>query len=789
MSRRITFLLSILLFGWGIAGLRAQIAPGQWRTHYSYAVTDRVAWAGNTIYAAADGKLFSYDPDSEELRQYNVLTGLHGNLIAFLSYNSPSRTLLIVYTDGNIDFLKGEDVTNLPDYKNKALTATKTVNACRMYGTHAYLSTDACLLDIDMERQEIANTYFFRNGGEYTALTDFAPAGDRYFLLTAAHVLLAGNVSDNLLDSRAWSEVPRADMPEPEQMVSWNGTLYVGSGRTLVRLTADNAWEPYATLEEEIASLKVEKDQLVIGYAGGRFEIRPSADASPLRLSLPSDSTVTADLSFDPYSPQLATASATEGIALWTLSESEGVYRLSDTGILPNGPGLNTAWKMYFCHDALYTVSGGRWGDRYFYTGGINRFADNEWTSPVPTAEEIEDTTHVRFRDIVNLAVDPADPDHLWASSWGEGLYEFNDGQFVQRYDYTNSPLVTALPTAPNPENFVRVDGACFDPDGNLWMVNSDPTTAQAAVHLLRPDGSWYSPAYTGFPSSAPSLDDILFTSRGQIWINSERHVYGIYVIDPNGTYDDSSDDRTRWISRFYDQDGKTLDLFTVHCITEDRDGTLWIGTTYGPLLYYHNSSLFDQLPTFTRIKVPRNDGTNEADYLLSTSRVQAIAVDGGNRKWIGTDNDGVYLLSADGMTTIHHFTSENSPLPSDNIFSVAVNPTDGEVFMGTENGLVSYRDYAIEGKTDYQQAYAFPNPVRPEFTGDITVTGLTEDSEVQITDIRGHLMAKGTSLGGQFVWNGCTPSGQRAASGVYPVFAIDAAGHKAVVCKIVFIK
>jgi len=785
---RNSLVVAVLVF-FGVFCAEAQIAPGQWRTHFSYQNTEQVAWAGQTIYAMANGKLFSYLPDDNEIREHNILTGLHGNMVSRIDYNEATSTLLVVYDDGNIDFIKGDEITGLPDYRDKTLTVSKTVNEVRMYGAYAFICTDACLLEVDMKRKEISNTYFLRDeAGAYTALADFAATDDSYYLLTDDNKLYQGRREDNLLDSHNWKTMSFGWNLPPEHITAWNGGFYGCSGPYIFKLNEWGNWAFQEELDFCITSWEIQHGRLVMGFENGTFEVR-TTDGSIFTLKQSGQSVATEDLSLKANGKELCTASDKSGIALWKVDAAEPAYNNVACDILPNGPAINTAWKFYFRDNSLYTVSGGRFGDRYFFTGGINRFIDNGWESIIEDADTISAQTKIPFRDIVNLAIDPADESHFYACSWGEGMYEFRGGKLVKLHTYTNSPLVTCLPESPQKERYVRVDGATFDKDGNLWVTNSDKITGRAGVRILKADGTWISPSYKKLPAYVPTLGDVLFTSNGQIWINSVRDIYGIFVIDPGNTLDDPTDDKTQWINNFYDQDGKTIDMFTVTSIVEDRDGTLWIGTNRGPILYYQTSTLFEKIPTFTRVKVPRNDGTDEADYLLSTSPIQAIAVDGANRKWLATENDGAYLVSADGLKTIHHFTKDNSPLPSNNVYSVFVHPFDGEVFMGTEQGLVSYRDQAIEGADSYNNVYAYPNPVAPEFTGDILVTGLKESSQVHITDIQGHIMAKGTSLGGQFAWNGCRPSGERAASGVYLVFVADEDGNKGVVCKIVLLK
>ena len=193
---------------------------------------------------------------------------------------------------------------------------------------------------------------------------------------------------------------------------------------------------------------------------------------------------------------------------------------------------------------------------------------------------------------------------------------------------------------------------------------------------------------------------------------------------------------------------------------------------------------------TLQQIKVPRNDGTNYADYLLSGVSISSIAIDGGNRKWFASNGSGAFLISADNLEQIHNFTKANSKLISDNITSVSINPKSGEVFFLSDEGLYSYLSDATEPNENMTKdnVWAYPNPVTPDYTGLITVTGLSFDADVKITASNGALIAEGRSNGGQFTWDGRDKKGRRVASGVYMVITATSEGKKGTVCKIAII-
>ena len=265
----------------------------------------------------------------------------------------------------------------------------------------------------------------------------------------------------------------------------------------------------------------------------------------------------------------------------------------------------------------------------------------------------------------------------------------------------------------------------------------------------------------------------------------------GLFIVNMNGTLNQRSDDRTRLIDTFNNQDGTSYHAYEMNCAVEDLKGAIWIGTDVGPFVTFDPSTVFNSDFYFTQCKVPRNDGTNYADYLLSEIDVRCITVDGGNRKWIGTIGNGVYLVNEDGSAILEHFTIENSPLISNDIYSIAIDGNSGEVFFATENGLVSYMSNAVDPEESFNKdlVKAYPNPVRPDYTGNVIITGLMNNSVVKIVNAAGRLVKEGTSVGGAFSWDRLTTEGKQAAAGIYYVLATDADGDNGVATKFLIVR
>jgi ligand-binding sensor domain-containing protein len=331
--------------------------------------------------------------------------------------------------------------------------------------------------------------------------------------------------------------------------------------------------------------------------------------------------------------------------------------------------------------------------------------------------------------------------------------------------------------------NYVRIPRVKFDASGNLWVVN---TNAEKVVKILKKDGTWVSLNYSDI-ANFPTMVDLIIDARGWLWVTSYQGVPGIFCAKMNNTPFDTADDRTKLvINTFTNKDDTDYTIDQVYCITEDKNGEIWVGTNNG-LFVIDDADKFFNDGTFTQIKVSRNDGSGLADYLFASAPISALQVDGANRKWVGTKNNGIYLVSADGQETLHHFTKDNSVLPSNEITSIAIHKTRGEVFIGTSEGIVSYMSDATEPELTLQESavHAYPNPVKSSYNGVISIIGLTHGCEIKIVDMAGYLITEGTSVGGQFTWNGRNASGEKVSSGIYYVLMYDANGDESLATKI----
>lgn len=441
----------------------------------------------------------------------------------------------------------------------------------------------------------------------------------------------------------------------------------------------------------------------------------------------------------------------------------------------PGGPKYNYFGFMKFANGQLYTCGGG-----YTVTldlmrpGCIQVLNNDEWTIYEDKLEA--KTQNTSYVDINCIDIAPLNPEILFACG-RTGLYQFSNAKFTKHYSYDNSPLTSVFGSD---RGYVVVQGLTFDKTGNLWVINSMSNEQNL---LALKDETWTSYKKEELNTLA-NMSHLMFDSRDILWFGNDNwQKPTLYRYFP-------STDELYSTSSFSNQDGTSLSPNGFKDIKEDLNHNVWIATEAGPLLIQQEDIDSPQL-TFTQVKIPRNDGSNYADYLLSGVDISSIAIDGGNRKWFGTNGNGVYLISNDNMEELQHFTSSNSPLLSNVIESIAINNQTGEIFFGTDKGLCSYQGDATVAneKMMKDNVWVYPNPVKPDYTGLITITGLSIDADIKIVSSNGALVNQGRSNGGMYTWDGKDQNGRKVSSGIYMVETATNEGNKGIICKIAIIR
>ena len=749
--------------------LHAQIALTEWRSHLPYSHGIKLTTTPDKIFCATESAVFSYNKNDNSIEKFSKVSGLSDVGISTIEYSHENQVLLIAYTNTNIDLIENNTIHNLSDIKRKPISGLKKINDIVFINQFAYLSCGFGIVVINLEKKEIKETYYIGENGTQIEVHELAFDGT-YLYAATEHGIYKANINNpNLIFYSSW--ILMTDLPNYKKNFN---AITIFNSKLIVNRSDQNSNTDTLFVYDGSNWSAFDTRQGIQNYSINSFTNRLIITSDSLiRIYNKNLEQINKINNYGWSIPHARCALLDQTNTLWIADFEAGIVKTSDyvnfDSFFPNGPYNTDVFSISIEGGNLVLAGGGLDGawNNIYKPGELFTFENEQWNSIIDYS----------IRDVVKVLVDPTNPNVFYAATWGYGILQYENGKPLNHFDDSNSTLESIIAG----EDFIRVGGLAFDSKHNLWVTNSG---VGSPISVKKYDGSWEKFPY-GSIVNAPTISDIIVTRNDHKWIVLPRG-YGLFVFDNNGTFDDTTDDRINKFS-IVDQDGKTFS--NIFSIAEDLEGNIWVGTNEGPVIYYNPENVFSGQNFFAhRIKIPREDDSGLADYMLGTETITAIAVDGANRKWIGTENAGVFLLSPDGTKQIYSFNENNSPLLSNNITSIAIDHQSGEVFFGTDKGIISYRSTATQALNEFNKVFVFPNPVREDYDGPITITGLVSDAEVKITDISGNIVYETRALGGQAIWDGRNFSGARVQTGVYLIFCTNEDGSKTHVTKLLFI-
>lgn len=773
-------ILTIILFSFfSFTVLAANFNTTGWKTYLSYNNTNSVEESNDQVFVVAEGSLYTYGKDDNSIKQYYKGNGLNDNTISLIRYNKQTKSLLIIYDNSNIDILEGGVATNLPYLSTSTSIRDKQINSVLVHDEYAYLSTAFGIVVVNMAKKEIKDTYklslnitscAIQNGNIYASTTNKAEVSSG---------IIYASLKENLLDKANWKPYGLSNLSDSHTisaiasfkntlfyLVSQQGIFYENNGE-LSRIINSSTLKYMKVIGEKLAC--IDNSRVFIVSDTQKFD--------QINLSINDISTYQTD--------KYWIAEGSKGLRSIQRKGSNSFEALNEPIIL-DGPYSNSAFDIVCKNDKVYMIIGGKDllnGKRFDKGGYILTYDYDKWSFIDPKEAQKKLNLPRNPRDYTSIAVttDDSNDEIVYASSMGDGVIQYKNGTPVQSYNEKNAFKETAGGYG---SGYCYIDGLAFDKNGNLWMTSSE---VNHAVLVLDKAGAWHRLDIEQL-RGVYTINDILITSTNDKWIYVPRNTPKLVMIPNSESLDEVS---SYEFTTLIDTDGKELTPSNYTCVAEDKDGYIWVGTNRGAVYFTKPriSSAEDKAATrCTRVKYT-NEETGNLAYFLDNVVVTTLKVDAGNRKWIGTKGNGVYVLDNDNETIVYQFNMTNSPLLSDNIYDIEINDKTGEVFIGTDKGLNSYQGEASEGKSDYSEIYAYPNPVRPEHMDKVTIVGLMDNSNVKITDLNGNIIYQTKSLGGQAIWNCRSASGSRVATGVYLVLASTEEASESVVTKIIVVK
>ncbi len=776
----------------------------QWRDHLPYNQVYSVTSQGNKIFAVANECVFSYNKNDNSYDRLNKVYGYSDIEPTIVKNNPYNNALVIIYKNSNIDVLKGGAITNAPDLFRKQNIGDKTISSVTFNGPIAYLSCGFGIVVFDTETFEFKDTYIIGPNATNLFVYQVAVSATTIFAATKSGLFQAPLNSPNLSSFTSWSKVTALPAGPYNGVVYFGGNIitnfskYIQTNQTLAQDTLykfdGTSWSKfsgkpyvlYPTGSYRISNLIVSSDNkqfITIDQWG--FEAFDNTEATVGRiwgLPDPPNYHVFTDVIIDP----------TEANWYWIADPGYGLIK-AQSQINPsialamqtyqiNGPTTASSSALAIKDNKIIVAPSFLDLEMASVYNQYFPFVLNDHTWKQATKQD----TAAIF-DITSVAFDRNDKNHFYACSWWSGVIEFMNDVEVARFDYSNTGGQLHQ-TDYSGTYLTQVGDLTMDHDNNLWAgmggtqhlmcVKKANTNAWTALDFTTIN------LVNGSSGPIPRVSKIIIDTTKQVW--ALAYGVGLFVYKYNGsTFTQPNPSNAKKITGAVGQGG--LASTEVISMAEDKNGDIWIGTDKGISVFYNPESIFTQSSGWDAQPIYiEQDGKTQ--LLLQTDEVSCITVDGANNKWCGTRQSGLYCFSGDGQKQLYHFTTDNSPIFSNAIVDVKINPQTGEVFIVTDKGILSFQNIITEGNINFNNVYAYPNPVKPNYDGPILIHGMINGAVIKILDVAGNFVYETTAKGGQAVWEGKNFSGQRVASGVYIVLCTTTDGEQKVMTKILLL-
>lgn len=777
MIKKIAIIIAVALTTFGI---NAQLPVGGWTIHAPFGDVSTIAETDAKTYYLSSGSLFSIDKATREVRSLNISNDLNGGAIKAIYPHPEGKYLIVAYTNCNIDRLNDDgSVINISDISDALITGKPAINHVGFGKDRIYVATTFGLVTIDDRKNETVETMFSPSAVDMVfGLGDHVVIGYEKRLLAApASEHLVSIDKFNLVGANAnvWT------FGDKSMKLGDNRLIFTHkSGSNNLPIVADFDFDAdklsYTITKHNNSNYSfttlapIGKDKLFVtnGSTMLTFGVDTPAN-SPEVTTLPSILKGQQMSAFDGLD-QLWGGNA-EGICQYDITDRANPVQLGEKfGKTDFGTPNTNRIIPQISGDLLFANVTESCGNALGFSGKpqlrLSSYHNSTKFSPIPLSPVISEACWA--------TEDPNDPNTIYVSTFRKGVIKYHDGIQEMQFDKDNSAIRYYV--------YYGVSCIVFDSFNNLWVGQEDAKEGKYCIHAI---------SYADLNKPEPQKEDWkTFESdrlhRSSTGINLSKSqmmafAHGewspeIHFIKQKGT-PTLNDDEVIVTRSYIDQDNKQISFAHILALCEDKKGRLWVGTNNGVFEITNPAEINSDVAKVNHLKVPRNDGTGLADYLMDAIQVNSIAVDNSNRKWLATATAGVYLVSEDGDQIIEHYDMNNSILPSNRVFSVACDPNSSSVFFATDAGVVEYNSTAAPASDNLDDVYAYPNPVRPDYSGWITVTGLMDNTLVKIADSAGNVFFQGRSEGGMITWDGCNANGDRVKTGVYYVFASHGSG------------
>ena len=752
--------------------LQAQNFEDQWTGYFSFASVKSISQGNDKIYGASENAIFTYDLSTQEVATLSTINGLSGALISTIHYSESNNLLVIGYENGLIEIVidDEENVLSVVDILDKPTIPPdrKRINNFIENNGSLYISTQYGISVYDLQSLEFGDTYFIGDLGSQINITQIAIQDPFIFAASSQNGIRRAMIEDdNLIDYQNWTAITPGEFAGIQTLQE--GIYVLSTANSVSNMTPDGILANVENYSSNVVGFNSNNGILTVttldaiqAYSDG-FVLESSVTSMP-DTPYELQSGYTFNNNFFLGTTQIGLFQVPFGVSM-------------GEQILPDGPLLNNSFALDASPGQLWTVFGevdGTYNPFPLNYRGISNLRDNVWNNiGYDELSEIFDGKPIN--DLVKVKINPDNPNETYISSFQKGLLKIEDQTPVFLFDQSNSSLEYP-PFLPTADLGVRLYGSDFDRQGNLWFLQSRYNNG---LIKLTPAGQFQKIDVTGIieGENEQAFTELAIGRTGNIFFGTAES--GLIGYNPNNGR----------FNRIEDGEGNgNIPRNSIRSLAFDNQNRLWIGTPRGLRVLFNVGGFFEEGAQIdAQPIIILEDGVPQE--LLFELFITDIEVDGSNNKWISTATSGVFYLSSNGQETLLRFTKDNSPLPSNNVQDIAIDSFSGKVYFATVNGLVAFNGTSTAPRDNLEEVYAFPNPVRPEFSGNVTIDGLTADANVKITDIEGNLVFEQTSEGGSVLWDTTAFGQYKVASGVYLVLISSEDGLETKVTKIMVIR
>jgi len=743
-----------------------------WKGYFSYNEIKGIAQSPTTFFAASENALFSKNLNSNTLKTTNTIDGLSGETITAIYHSAVFNKTIVGYENGLLVVVNEADgsMRNVVDMvTNSVAQNLKKINHFMENDGILYISCDFGMVQYDLATSGFGDTYRIGDLGAEIKVTQTVVFEGYIYATTARGILKGALTNKNLNDYQQWTQVAAGGWTNIER--NGNALFAISNSGSMQRLEGA-VFVPFYQFPISTNDMRKSGDYLIVTTQNTVYVFNQNQN-----LILQINSNQVPDIL-----PKFTCATIIgETIFLGTIENGIVTTTISIPSVFelmnPDGPSMNAIFAINSSTPSLWVVYGGYSSSynpyTYTVTGvsnyGFSKYSENSWKN-TPYSSVLG------AKALSRITVNPKDNNQAYISSYFSGLLKVENDLPTILYNQTNSALESLVLTPPNPSYVdIRINESVFDKAGNLWMTNG---LVANGLKVLKANGQWqsYNMKNTLVDYSSTRFGRLAIDKNGTKWICARPE--GLIAFNENGSV-------FKKISM--GDDLGNLPSPDVRAVAIDNEDRVWIGTMKGLRVLSNVDRYLSSGQMKANPIIIEEEGL--ARELLYEQFITDIVVDGANNKWVGTTDSGVFMFSPDGQKTLYHFTSSNSPLPSNTINDIDINGATGEVFMATTKGMVSFKGSATKANNDLNNVVVYPNPVRPGFEGTVKISGLLDKCNVKITDIEGNIVHEAIAEGGTIEWDTKAFGKYNVASGVYMIFISAQDGIQTNVKKVMIIR